>query len=103
MNLQEIAENYSKDKRKMMTDAVIKTQKHVRNFTTYHAESLSIMFAEWHLLFPAQKQDMNCTSCRAAVFKFWETMVDEWIEIESTPKNTTKTTNGSKKTKAKAK
>lgn len=69
-----------------MTDTVVRTQKHVRNFTTYHAESLSIMFAEWHLLFPAQKQDMNCTSCRAAVFKFWETMVDEWIEVESTPK-----------------
>jgi hypothetical protein len=30
-------------------------------------------------------------------------MVDEWIEIESTPKKTTKKPNGSKKTKAKAK
>ena len=97
MNLKEIAENYSKDKRKMMTDTVVRTQKHVRNFTTYHAESLSIMFAEWHLLFPAQKQDMNCTSCRAAVFKFWETMVDEWIENEQTPKKK----NASKKRKKK--
>jgi hypothetical protein len=33
--------------------------------------------------------------------KFWETMVDEWIELESTPKKTTKKPNGSKKTKAK--
>ena len=44
------------------------------------------MFAEWHLLFPSNKQDMNCTSCRAAVCKFWEMMVDEWIEVEQTPK-----------------
>jgi hypothetical protein len=44
------------------------------------------MFAEWHLLFPANKQSINCTSCRGAVCKFWEMMVDEWIEIEQTPK-----------------
>ena len=101
MNFKEIADNYSKDKRKMMTEAVIRNQKYIKNFPTYHAESLNIMFAEWHLLFPAQKQDMSCTSCRAAVFKFWETMVDEWIEIESTPKKTTKKPNASKKTKTK--
>ena len=101
MNFKEIAENYSKDKRKMMTDAVIKNQKHLRNFPTYHGESLNIMFAEWHVLFPAHKQDLNCSSCRKAVCKFWETMVDEWIEIERPPKKTTKKTNGSKKAKAK--
>ena len=103
MNFTEIAENYSKTKRGMMTEAVIRNQKHTRNFTTYHSESLNIMFAEWHLMFPAQKQDINCTSCRKAVCKFWETMVDEWIEIESTPKKTTKKSNGSKKTKAETK
>ena len=109
MNFKEIAENYNKDKRKMMTDAVIKNKNHIKNFPTYHAESLMIMFAEWHLLFPAQKQDVNCTSCRAAICKFWETIVDEWIEIESTPnpaktpKKTSKKPNGSKKTKAKTK
>ena len=39
MDLKQIAENYSKDKRKMMTDAVIKNKNHTRNFTTYHSES----------------------------------------------------------------
>ena len=63
--------------------------------------SLNIMFAEWHVLFPSHKQDLNCTSCRKAVCKFWETMVDEWIEIERPPKKTTKKKNGSKKAKAK--
>jgi len=101
MNFKEIAENYNKDKRRMMTEAVIRNQKHMRNFPTYHAESLNLMFAEWHILFPANKQDLSCKSCRAAVNKFWETMVDEWIEIERPPKKTTKKTNGSKKAKAK--
>ena len=52
MNFTEIAENYSKTKRGMMTDAVIRNQKHMRNFSKYHSESLNIMFAEWDLLFP---------------------------------------------------
>ena len=101
MNFKEIAENYSKDKRRMMTEYVIKNQKYMRNFPHYHGESLNFMFAEWHVLFPSNKQDLNCSTCRKAVCKFWETMVDEWIEIESTPKKTTKKTNGSKKAKAK--
>jgi len=70
MNFQEIANNYAKTKRKMMTDAVIKNKNHTKNFPTYQAESLGLMFAEWHLLFPQHKQDMKCTSCRAAVCKF---------------------------------
>ena len=55
------------------------------------------MFAEWHLLFPQNKQDIKCTSCRAAVCKFWNTMMDEWIESEQTPKKK----NASKKRKTK--
>ena len=97
MNFKEIAENYSKQKRNMMTEAVIRNKNHTKNFTTYQAESLGLMFAEWHLLFPQHKQDMNCTSCRAAVCKFWEKMVDEWIEAEQTPKKK----NASKKRKTK--
>tara|TARA_R110001606_G_scaffold1180_4_gene4180 strand:+ start:345 stop:650 length:306 start_codon:yes stop_codon:yes gene_type:complete len=101
MNFKEIAENYSKKKRKMMTDAIFTNNNHQRNFPTYHADSLSIMFAEWHLLFPQHKQSMNCTSCRKAVCKFWETMVDEWITSEQTPKKTSKKKNVPKKNKTK--
>ena len=97
MNFKEIAENYNKEKRKMMTDAVIKNKNYQKNFPLYHSESLNTMFVEWHLLFPANKQDINCTSCRKAVCKFWETMVDEWIEVEQTPKK--KNVNKKNKTK----
>lgn len=100
MNFKEIADNYSKNKRSMMTDSVVRNQNHQRNFPTYHSQSLNIMFAEWHLLYPAQKQDIHCSSCRMAVVKFWETMVDEWIITEQT---STKKPNASKKKKTKAK
>ena len=86
MNFKELANNYSKHKRKMMTDAVINNKNYQRNFPSHHAESLNIMFTEWHLLFPANKQSIKCTSCRRAVCKFWEVMVEEWIESEQTPK-----------------
>ena len=102
MNLKEIAKNYSKSKITAMTDAVIRNKQHTRNFTTYHSESLNLMFAEWYLLFPSNKQDMNCSSCRKAVVKFWETIVDEWIIMAQEIKPTKKT-NASKNKKTKAK
>jgi hypothetical protein len=101
MNFKEIAQNYDKSKRKMMSNAIVKNRKYMANFAKYDAESLNLMYAEWHLLFPTHKQDINCSSCRKAVNKFWETMLEEWIELEQTPKTKTKKTSGSKKTKAK--
>jgi len=89
MNFKEVADNYSKEKRKMMTDAVIRNKNQAKINDTYHSSSLNTMFAEWHLLFPSHKQQMSCHSCRLAVCKFWETMVNEWIEIEQAPKNKT--------------
>jgi len=86
MNFKEIAANYSKEKRKMMTEAVITNANHQKNYPSHHSTSLNLMFAEWHLLFPANKQDIQCTSCRAAICKFWSVMVDAWIETEQTPK-----------------
>jgi len=103
MDFKQIAKNYDKNKKVMIENAVSKNKHHINNFSKYHNISLDIMFAEWHVLFPAHKQDLNCSSCRKAVCKFWETMVDEWIEIERTPKKTTKKSNGSKKTKAETK
>jgi hypothetical protein len=41
MNFKEVADNYSKRKRKMMTDAVITNKNHQRNFPTYQATSIN--------------------------------------------------------------
>tara|TARA_R110002020_G_scaffold134524_4_gene300292 strand:- start:1378 stop:1674 length:297 start_codon:yes stop_codon:yes gene_type:complete len=98
MDLKEIAKNYDKNKKQMMIDAVEKNRNHMKNFPNYNANSLSLMYAEWHILFPAQKQDINCSSCRKAVNKFWETMVDEWKITKEVKK--TKTI-GTKKRKTK--
>ena len=102
MNFKEVAKNYNSNKRQVMIDVVVTNKNHTRNFPSYHATSLKTMFAEWHILFPEQKQDLSCVSCRGAVCKFWENMVDEWIEIEQTP-SPPKKKNASKKTKTKTK
>jgi len=106
MNMTEIANTFSKEKREMITDAVKVNKSYMAQFPKYHTESLKLMYAEWHIAFPKRKQDMNCSSCRAAVCKFWEMIVEEWIasplmlaETKKTPIK--KKTNGRKKRKTK--
>ena len=98
MDLKEIAKNYNKNKKQMMIDAVKKNKNYMNNFSQYESNSLTLMYAEWHILFPTQKQDINCSSCRKAVNKFWETMVEEWKITKEVKK--TKTI-GTKKRKTK--
>ena len=98
MDLKEIAKNYNKNKKQMMIDAVKKNKNYMNNFSQYESNSLTLMYAEWHILFPTQKQDINCSSCRKAVNKFWETMVEEWKITKEVKK--TKTV-GTKKRKTK--
>ena len=98
MDLKEIAKNYDKNKKQMMIDAVKKNKNYMNNFSQYESNSLTLMYAEWHILFPTQKQDINCSSCRKAVNKFWETMVEEWKITKEVKK--TKTV-GTKKRKTK--
>ena len=98
MDLKEIAKNYNKNKKQMMIDAVKKNKNYMNNFSQYESNSLTLMYAEWHILFPAHKQDINCSSCRKAVNKFWETMVEEWKITKEVKK--TKTV-GTKKRKTK--
>jgi len=97
MDFKQIAKNFDKNKKVMIENAVSKNKHHINNFSKYHNISLDIMFAEWHVLFPSHKQDLNCSSCRKAVVKFWETLVEEW----KTKTNKKTKTVGSKKTKAK--
>ena len=82
----------------MIENAVSKNRHNINNFSKYNAVALDIMFAEWHVLFPSHKQDLKCSSCRKAVNKFWETMVEEWKITKEVKK--TKTV-GTKKRKTK--
>ena len=78
MNMIEIAKGFSEEKREMLTLAVSANADYMTQFPKYHYDSLKIMYAEWHIAFPKHKQDINCSSCRAAVCKFWGMMVKEW-------------------------
>lgn len=103
MNMTEIAKSFSNEKIELITDAVKTNIEYQKQFPRYHSESLNTMYAEWHIKFPTQKQDINCSSCRAAVCKFWGMMVEEWNNIKSEevvlkPK---KKSNGRKKRKTK--
>ncbi len=50
------------------------------------------MYSFWHKYFPAQKQDINCSSCRNAVVKFWNTMCEEWLKENTKKKKNVKKT-----------
>ena len=71
MNFKEIAKGITGSQRKSIQDALIKNTHHVRNFTQHHRDSIILFFSEWHKIFPTNKQDVNCSSCRNAVVKFW--------------------------------
>jgi len=51
-----------------------------------------IMYDQWHKLFPANKQDINCSSCRNAVVKFWNTMCEVWLKENTKKKKNVKKT-----------
>ena len=61
----------------MMTDAVIRKPVTICEISQHIIRNhLSIMFAEWHVVYVPthQLQDINCSSCRQAQYvKFWET------------------------------
>lgn len=106
MNMTEIAKEFSKEKREVMTNAIKVNRDYMAQFPKYHTESLKLMYAEWHIKFPEHKQDINCSSCRAAVCKFWELIVDEWIasplmlaEIKEIPTKKKKSVRKKRKTK----
>lgn len=106
MNMTEIAKEFGKEKREMLTSAVNTNTAYMAQFPKYHTDSLKLMYAEWHIRFPEHKQDMSCPSCRAAVCKFWEMIVREWTasplmlaEIKKVP--TKKKTSVRKKRKTK--
>ena len=85
MNLQEIAKSVDKTDRELMIKAVEENRNYKANFGKHKNDSMFIMYDQWHKLFPANKQDINCSSCRNAVVKFWNTMCEVWL-IENTKK-----------------
>lgn len=103
MNFKEIAKGITGSQRKSIQDALIKNTHHVRNFTQHHRDSIILFFSEWHKIFPTNKQDVNCSSCRNAVVKFWNEVNLEWSEEKITKKTKSKNKKSTTRTGAIAK
>jgi len=92
MNLQEIAKSVAKTDRELIKKSVEENRIYNANFSRHKVDSLNNMYSLWHKYFPAQKQDINCSSCRNAVVKFWNTMCEEWLKENTKKKKNVKKT-----------
>jgi hypothetical protein len=92
MNLQEIAKSVAKTDRELVKKSVEENRNYNANFGKHKNDSMYIMYDQWHKLFPANKQDINCSSCRNAVVKFWNTMCEVWLKENTKKKKNVKKT-----------
>ena len=87
MKFQEIAKTIKGNERKEIQDAIKENQEYMRNYSKYKQQPLLVMFVGWEKLFPTNKQDIKCSSCRKAVVKFWNEINKEWLEEKNIPKS----------------
>jgi hypothetical protein len=92
MNLQEIAKSVVKADRELIKKSVVENRSYNANFSQHKVECINNMYSLWDKYFPTQKQDINCSSCRNAVVKFWNTMCEEWSKENTKKKNNVKKT-----------
>ena len=83
MNIQEISKKVKQQVRDDIKYVYDINKTYNGQFGKHKVESIHYMFKEWHNLFPKQKQDLKCSSCRNAVVKFWGMMIDEWVSVET--------------------
>ncbi len=89
-DLKTISQTFTETQKKLIIDTLKENDDYNRNYSLHKKNCMNILFAEWHKLFPAQKQDMNCSSCRNAVVKFFKTMHIEWDTQIEIPKKKTR-------------
>ena len=82
MKFEEISQSILKKDREIIKKYIEENKHYNANFGQHKIESIHILYNEWHKLFPAIKQDINCSSCRNAVFKFFSKMCEEWSKQE---------------------
>ena len=92
MNLQEIAKSVVKADRELIKKAVEENKSYNANFSQHKEKCINNMYSLWDKYFPTQKQDINCSSCRNAVVKFWDAMCSEWLKENIKKKKNVKKT-----------
>jgi len=80
MDISKFAETVSDIDRLKIKESIDKNNEYMKNYPKHHAESIKFLFEAWHNVFPREKQDIKCSSCRNAVFKFWELVNENWNE-----------------------
>ncbi len=78
MNFYEIAKSIKDKRRENIKSKIESLIDYERNFSKYKTEELNFLFSQWHKVFPEHKQDLTCSSCRAAVVKFWKEIYNVW-------------------------
>lgn len=97
MKFQEIAKTIKGSERKEMQEAIKENQEYMRNYSKHKEKPIRLMFVRWDKLFPTNKQDIKCSSCRKAVVKFWNEINKEWLEEKSIPNTKPNTKKKTKK------
>ena len=92
MKFQEIAKTIKGSERKAIQEAIKENQEYMRNYSKHKEKPIRLMFAEWDKIFPTNKQDIKCTSCRKAVVKFWDEINKEWLAEKKVSKKVKKQT-----------
>tara|TARA_R110000803_G_C11880715_1_gene309707 strand:- start:567 stop:815 length:249 start_codon:yes stop_codon:yes gene_type:complete len=80
MNFEEIALSINQKDKEFIKNSVKENNHCLINFSKYKNDSIYNLFDEWHKIFPRNKQDINCSSCRKAVVKFWDEICNYWNE-----------------------
>ena len=78
MSVEIIANKVSEDKKREITDAVVKNKIYMNSYNKYSPDDLTFLFKERHVHFPQVKQRMSCIGCRKAVTMFWENVNNYW-------------------------
>ena len=86
MKFQEIAKTIKGSERKEIQEAIKENHEYMHNFSKHKEKPIRLMFAGWDKIFPTNKQDIKCSSCRKTVVKFWDEINKEWLEEKSIPK-----------------
>ena len=92
MKFQEIAKTIKGSERKEIQEAIKENHEYMHNFSKHKEKPIRLMFVGWDKIFPTNKQDINCTSCRKAVVKFWDEINKEWLAEKKVSKKVKKQT-----------
>lgn len=80
MNTREHLNKFTQEEQKEIVRIIEILDEQRKNKGLVGAELL-LLFDYWHKLFPKQKQNMKCNSCRKAVYKFFGLLAKDYTKM----------------------